>query len=135
MGMESDDSNVQVMFEGSLEVGQKALEYLVMDFWAVSVEKANIRRGTLRDSIQADQQDDNAWTVGTDLEYAVWVHEGTEPHTIEGNPWLYWPGAEHPVRRVEHPGYEGNPWFDHALDDVEGRLDEYLEMALSEIEQ
>ena len=35
--------------------------------------------------------------VGTNVEYAVYVHEGTRPHVINGNPWLYWKGAAHPV--------------------------------------
>jgi len=36
--------------------------------------------------------------------YPVGLEQGTKPHVIEGNPWLYWPGAAHPVRKVNHPG-------------------------------
>jgi len=35
---------------------------------------------------------------------AVWLEKGTDPHTITGNPFLFWPGARHPVRSVRHPG-------------------------------
>lgn len=35
---------------------------------------------------------------------AVWLELGTRPHTITGRPFLYWPGARHPVRKVSHPG-------------------------------
>ena len=132
MGMEINNGEVQLMFEGAKGVPEKALEYLAMDYWAVSVENANIKTGNLRSSIQAEGGG-NEWIVGTDLEYAPFVHEGTAPHVIEGNPYLYWEGAEHPVRRVQHPGYEGNPWFDTALEIIEGRLDEYLEMAIGDI--
>jgi len=136
MTAEMDKTEVDVMFEGALEVGQKALEYLALDYWSVSVENANIKTGTLRGSIQYDQQDDNTWTVGTNLEYASYVHEGTSPHLILPTNWdgyLWWEGADHPVRYVEHPGYAGNPWFDTAIEITEGRLDEYLEMAMEDL--
>lgn len=35
---------------------------------------------------------------------ALWLERGTKPHPITGNPFLYWPGASHPVRSVRHPG-------------------------------
>jgi len=135
MSMELDRSEIDLFFEGAREIGAKALEYMAMDFWGVSVEKANIRRGTLRDSIQAEQQSDDVWTVGTNLEYASYVHEGTDPHEIFplGKQALYWEGASHPVKSVYHPGYEGNPWFDTAADIIEERMDEYLEMAIGDL--
>lgn len=53
--------------------------------------------------------------VGTNVEYAVYVHEGTRPHVIEGKPWLYWKGAAHPVRRVNHPGTRAHRFLVDAL--------------------
>lgn len=35
---------------------------------------------------------------------AVWLEQGTRAHVINGHPWLYWKGARHPVRSVNHPG-------------------------------
>jgi len=49
----------------------------------------------------------NAYTTDG-YPYPVGLEKGTRPHVITGNPWLYWPGAEHPVRRVNHPG--NKPW-------------------------
>lgn len=135
MGMEFDPTEVQFMFEGAKGVPEKAMEYLALDYWAVSVEKANHDEGDLQSSIQMEGGG-NEYTIGTDLYYAPFVHEGTAPHMITSQYWdgyLYWPGADHPVRYVMHPGYEGNPWFDIALDIIEGRLDEYLEMAIGDI--
>lgn len=43
-------------------------------------------------------------TGGESSAYAEFVHEGTAPHLIVGNPWLFWPGASHPVHEVHHPG-------------------------------
>jgi hypothetical protein len=53
--------------------------------------------------------------VGTNVEYAIFVHEGTRPHVIRGNPWLYWPGAAHPVRQVNHPGTRAHRFLVDAL--------------------
>ena len=57
--------------------------------------------------------------VGTDLPYARMVHDGTRPHDIApvGEKALAWPGAAHPVARVHHPGYKGNPFLTGALAD------------------
>jgi hypothetical protein len=56
-------------------------------------------------------------TVGTDLSYARYVHDGTAPHVIAARnaKALYWSGAAHPVRSVNHPGYKGNPFLTSAL--------------------
>ena len=38
------------------------------------------------------------------MDYALYMEEGTSPHTITGNYYLYWEGADHPVHQVNHPG-------------------------------
>lgn len=43
-------------------------------------------------------------TIANTDRKAVWLEKGTSAHTITGNPFLFWPGARHPVRRVRHPG-------------------------------
>jgi hypothetical protein len=50
--------------------------------------------------------------------YAPAVHAGTRPHTIRPTrkKALYWKGALHPVRLVEHPGTRANPFMTRALD-------------------
>lgn len=53
--------------------------------------------------------------VGTNVEYAVYVHEGTRPHDITGNPWLFWKGADHPVHVVHHPGTKPHRFLVDAL--------------------
>ncbi len=55
--------------------------------------------------------------VGTDVEYALFVHKGTRAHTIraKNGKALYWKGAAHPVRQVQHPGTKGQPFLTNAL--------------------
>jgi hypothetical protein len=42
--------------------------------------------------------------------YAIFVHEGTAPHVIlpKNGKALFWKGAAHPVRSVNHPGTKPN---------------------------
>lgn len=44
--------------------------------------------------------------VVNDAPHAVMLELGTRPHVIEAKnaQALHWPGARHPVRRVQHPG-------------------------------
>lgn len=134
MSAEMDPTEVYLLFEGAKELAPKVMELWGADFWSESVQEANIRKGTLRGSIQATLESDYMWIVGTNLEYAPYVHDGTQPHMIMGNPWLSWPGADHPVRKVMHPGYGGNPWFNTAGETTTGRLEEYLNIAMEGLE-
>lgn len=95
----------------------------------MSVEEAPVKKGTLRGSIQAEQHDDLSWIVGTNLEYAVPVHEGygpfwlNSPVNIDGN-WVY---------IKEHPGYGGNPFFECTVDKVEAKIDTYLDLTMADL--
>lgn len=45
------------------------------------------------------------------VEYGQFLEEGSPPHEIRprDKKALYWPGADHPVRRVQHPGSKAYP--------------------------
>lgn len=62
--------------------------------------------------------------------YYPFVILGTDPHIIEGNPWLYWEGADHPVRRVQHPGTAANDFMATAYDASEGDVNSELSQFL-----
>jgi hypothetical protein len=49
--------------------------------------------------------------------YARFVEFGTAPHVIEpkNGRALYWPGAQHPVARVNHPGTKANPYMERII--------------------
>jgi hypothetical protein len=50
--------------------------------------------------------------------YARFVEFGTAPHRIapKDRQALYWPGADHPVRSVLHPGTRPNPYMERIVD-------------------
>lgn len=62
--------------------------------------------------------------VGTNMSYAIAVHEGAKAYTIRPvvKKALYWKGAAHPVRRVVHPATKGNPYLTNGLRDSEAEF-------------
>ena len=84
--------------------------------------------GTLRDSIVkrvvAGDGGLPVVQVGTDDPVGLYVHEGTVPHKITGNPRLVfnWPKAGGVVSfpSVNHPGTKPNPFLTKALDVLSG---------------
>lgn len=57
-------------------------------------------------------------TVGTNVSYAADVEYGTAPHVIapRNKKALFWPGAAHPVAKVNHPGTKAKPFMRPALE-------------------
>jgi HK97 gp10 family phage protein len=91
--------------------------------------KANapVKTGTLRRSITSQVRGAGgsvSGIVGTNVPYAKFVHEGTAPHVIVpvSAKALFWPGAAHPVKRVNHPGTRANPFLKKALQQQRGAV-------------
>jgi len=82
----------------------------------------NRRTGHTGESIQAEFKDVPGGAeaqVGPESEVGPWIEFGTEPHTIlpKNRQALFWEGAEHPVKRVEHPGTKPRPFMRPSLDE------------------
>ena len=80
----------------------------------------NVQTGRLRSSITFDvlvKEGQLVARVGTNVEYALFVEEGTSPHDIRPRRRraLSWPTADHPVRLVHHPGNRPYPFLRPAL--------------------
>lgn len=146
MGAEINLSEIKELFEEAKNIGELALEYLALDYWTESVEEAPIKRGTLRGSIQAEQVSIHNWIIGTNLEYALYVHEGTRSYPITAQSAealgpldiaFSYLGVSHSgygfFKSVQHPGIEGNPFFDRTTETVEGRIEEFIGMAVAEV--
>ena len=61
--------------------------------------------------------------------YATYVHDGTRPHTIIPNKAkaLFWAGAGHPVKKVNHPGTKANPFMERILQQSQRDIDTLFE--------
>lgn len=85
-------------------------------------ERRKRRPGTLRDSIVKRIRPGGIVEVGSEDDIALIEHEGTEPHTISGNPKLvfWWGKAGRVVAfpKVNHPGTTGSKYLTRALEKV-----------------
>lgn len=95
-------------------------ERIILD--ALKTE-APVKTGALRDSITSRSSGpQGAGFYG--LYYGEYVVHGTRPHIIMPSvkKALYWPGARHPVRRVNHPGTKPNDFVRRAVMKAEPAL-------------
>lgn len=75
------------------------------------------RSGRLHDSLRAECHDKVLRVGSLDCNYATDVEMGTAAHVIlpRNKKALSWPDADHPVRKVNHPGTAPYPYLRPAL--------------------
>ena len=75
------------------------------------------RTSRLHDSLRAEVSNKVLRVGSLDCNYSTGVELGTAPHVIvpRNKKALYWPGAAHPVARVNHPGTAPMPYLRPAL--------------------
>ena len=73
----------------------------------------SIKTGHLRRGITTDVGNMEVTVHTSNIKYARGVEEGTRPHTIKAKnkKVLYWKGAKHPVKSVQHPGSKAKPFL------------------------
>ncbi len=71
------------------------------------------------------------------MKYAPFVEFGTAPHVIlpVNGKALFWKGAAHPVRKVNHPGTKPNPFMERIRSQSKSDVDATFEEALKVIVQ
>jgi len=69
--------------------------------------------------------------------YAPFVEFGTKPHTITARnaKALFWPGAEHPVRSVHHPGTKANQFMERIVSYAQADISDTFTTALDKISE
>jgi hypothetical protein len=67
--------------------------------------------------------------------YARFVEFGTLPHRIMAKDAqaLYWPGADHPVKSVQHPGTKANPYMERIITAAQDAIQLQFGTALKQI--
>lgn len=74
-------------------------------------------------------------TAGATASYAIYVHTGTGIYGPKGQPFtivpvnkkaLFWPGAEHPVKKVTIRGAKANPFLKKAFDKNAPKLGDFI---------
>lgn len=88
---------------------------------------APVRTGRLRASIRVESRSilglRSKYTIGSDVEYAAFVNDGTRRHVITSKPGgppltFMWHGRLVHVRKVTIPAQPARPFLDKALREV-----------------
>ena len=74
-------------------------------------------------------------SVESTVDYGIYVHEGTSAHIIKPvkKKALYWKGARHPVKSVQHPGTRANPFMRRGAEKSEGQVQRTFQLAINNI--
>ena len=103
---EEDEKKIQKVLKNSAMTIQKnAISNLT--------NNGSVNTGHLRRSISTKMGDMEATIHTSNLKYAPMVEFGTRPHIIraKNKKALYWKGAAHPVKQVNHPGSKAKPYL------------------------
>lgn len=88
-----------------------AMSRVVIAGEGIMKRETPVKRGGLRRSITSRvERGGDRGVIGTNLNYARPVNDGSKPHIIRPKvaKALFWRGAAHPVRSVNHPGNRPN---------------------------
>ena len=123
---EEDEKKIQKVLKNSAMTIQKnAISNLT--------NNGSVNTGHLRRSISTNMGDMEATIHTSNLKYAPMVEFGTRPHIIraKNKKALYWKGAAHPVKQVNHPGSKAKPYLIPAF---EKEKEQFLEKLKEVIE-
>lgn len=138
LGIKIDKAALESYLSTKLnELPEKARELLgdessgiAEKYRAAMIDEAPYVTGDLREGHIVEETGEYERLITSDVPHFPFVVLGTRAHVIRGNPWLYWEGAEHPVRRVNHPGTAPNDYVSRAFENAEGAVDAEIQRFL-----
>lgn len=140
-----DTSELDDLIDDLAESGPKAekltgvvVRKIGFDTVAGGQAAAPVDTGNLKNSIGVDIDGDGmGFEAGPTAAYGAAVEYGTEPHVIRAKnaKALFWPDAEHPVKKVNHPGNAPQPYmrpaFERAIESVDKLLGQVGEKSIT----
>ena len=111
---------------------KQGLFYNAQDMTRFLIQNSPVDHGLLRQWFISDLTDEQA-TIKSPAEYAIYQDQGTRPHMIypkglatyhagrklTSGSALWWPGADHPVRAVHHPGIKAKHFVDRSFNQLQ----------------
>ena len=73
--------------------------------------------------------------IKSPAEYAIYQDQGTSPYLIQSKRpggYLFWEGADHPVKTVHHPGIKAKHFVQQSLDELSPLAPGFFLRALEE---
>ena len=84
-----------------------------------------------------ESMDDEQAVIKSPAEYAIYQDQGTSPYLIQSKRpggYLYWEGADHPVKTVHHPGIKAKHFVQQSFDELRPLAPGYFLRALEEVQ-
>ena len=108
------------------------LKYAAQDMVRFLIQNSPVDHGLLRQWF-IESIDDEQATIKSPAKYAIYQDQGTRPHMIypkglatyhtgrklTSGSALWWPGADHPVRAVHHPGIKAKHFVDRSFNQLQ----------------
>lgn len=87
-------------------------------------DRSSHARQTLHSGVEVKGERHFVLFLAHGVKYGKHLEEGTPPHVIEpkNGKALYWNGARHPVRKVNHPGTKGDPLLERTIEQNKEKL-------------
>ena len=82
-----------------------------------------------------ESMDDEQAVIKSPAEYAIYQDQGTSPYLIQSKRpggYLFWEGADHPVKTVHHPGIKAKHFVQQSLDELSPLAPGFFLRALEE---
>jgi len=108
---------------------EKTMENCVRESKQLVPKKTTILQGSIQ--MRPAEKHPGFWSGlwgSFQVMYALFVELGTAPHKIfpKDKQALFWPGADHPVKSVNHPGTKEHPFLrpsaDHHYPELAGHI-------------
>lgn len=130
-----NEDEIRHLFAPGQDIEKALLERYGEAIKKYQYEHAAVNTGRMRASISIRKHHDGRApyidvgpTAVTEegYSYPLWVEFGPNPHTIDPvtKKYMWWPpsrkwrGARHPVKHVNHPGYDAMPFIRPSIDEV-----------------
>ena len=84
-----------------------------------------------------ESMDEEQAVIKSPAEYAIYQDQGTAPYMIQSrkpNGYLFWEGADHPVKTVNHPGIKPKHFVQQSMDELAPLAPGFFLRALEESE-
>lgn len=136
--LEMDTRQLQTLVAKGRSAITTGVRNVATELWGNLRREAPVDQGLLAGSFQMRQVSHVAFSVFTQVRYALDVHTGRAPGEVsygDIEPWAIRhglpPGAI--FRSISNEGTQPNPYIDRAMVSTESRVPELVEMALKEM--
>jgi hypothetical protein len=132
-----DNSGLMEIVDRFPGVVERAIELTATEVHGNIRQESPIDHGRLAGSWQLQELNPLAYGISSEVEYRFYVNDGTPAHDIEPKSAkalaFEVDGEMVFCKRVHHPGTHGTYYIDWAIDDAEGRIDEFADRSIQEV--